>query len=396
MMNVLIVGAGPAGLSASISCAEYGLEVKVVDEFIKPGGRLLGQLHEEPNGTWWNGIEEATKLHERARELGIHIRCGVSVYNIEKTDDGWRVFTPDEIIETKILLLATGAAEAPAPIPGWTLPGVMSIGAAQVMTNVHRVKVGECGIIVGVNVLSLSIARELQLAGIQIKQILLPYTNSVNSDAGHPKKVFQSLLRFSNFAPSPFIRYGSKLMKSTFMQDLGTKFYPKNGFKVWGMPILLRKAAIEIFGESSVKGVRLGEITSEGTLMKGTEEEVEADFVCIAGGLYPLVELAAVAGCPFRFIPELGGYVPVHNERMQTPLEGLYVAGNITGIESAKVALKQGTVAGLSIAYNYMADRQALQGKLEHAIAKVKQVRQEAMIQFHPNIHLGRETLYAK
>ena len=72
------------------------------------------------------------------------------------------------------LLIATGAAETAAPIPGWTLPGVMSIGAAQVMTNVHRVRVGNKGIVVGVNVLSAAIARELQLAGIELHSMALP------------------------------------------------------------------------------------------------------------------------------------------------------------------------------------------------------------------------------
>ena len=57
-----------------------------------------------------------------------------------------------------------------------------------------------------------------------------------------------------------------------------------------------------------------------GNIIKGSEKIYEADFVCIAGGLYPLAELAAVAGCPFHYIPELGGHVPHHSEKMETPL----------------------------------------------------------------------------
>ena len=73
-------------------------------------------------------------------------------------------------------------------------------------------------------------------------------------------------------------------------------------------------------------------IDTKGNIVTGSEQIYEADFVCIAGGLYPLA--AAVAGCPFRYIPELGGHVPLHSETMETPLSGLFVAGNITGIES--------------------------------------------------------------
>src|SRR5690625_691393 len=148
MFDVVIVGAGPAGLSAAISCRKHDLKVVVVDEFPKPGGRLLGQLHQEPNGEWWNGIKETNKLLEQAKKLDTNIQCGVSVHHIEKIDHGFLVHTNEENLETKQLLIATGAAETAAPIPGWTLPGVMSIGAAQVMTNVHRVKVGQRGIVV--------------------------------------------------------------------------------------------------------------------------------------------------------------------------------------------------------------------------------------------------------
>ncbi|MEC2497174.1 FAD-dependent oxidoreductase, partial [Bacillus cereus] len=93
MSDVIIIGAGPAGLSASISCARFGLKVLVIDEFMKPGGRLLGQLHQEPTGEWWNGIKESKRLHEEAESLSVHIRCGVSVYNLDRDENNWFVHT---------------------------------------------------------------------------------------------------------------------------------------------------------------------------------------------------------------------------------------------------------------------------------------------------------------
>src|SRR5699024_1298059 len=154
MCDVVIIGAGPAGLSAAIACRESDLKVLVIDEFVKPGGRLLGQLHQEPTGEWWNGIKETEILLEKAEALNTTIECGVSCHHIEKTNDGFVVHTNHGTHETTNVLVATGAAETAAPIPGWTLPGVMSIGAAQVMSNVHLVKVGYRCIIVVVNVLS--------------------------------------------------------------------------------------------------------------------------------------------------------------------------------------------------------------------------------------------------
>ena len=89
MYDVVIIGAGPAGLSAAIACRESDLNVIVIDEFPKPGGRLLGQLHQEPNGEWWNGIKETEILLDQAEKLNTEIKCGVSAHHIEKIEHGY-------------------------------------------------------------------------------------------------------------------------------------------------------------------------------------------------------------------------------------------------------------------------------------------------------------------
>jgi len=160
---------------------------------------------------------------------------------------------------------------------------------------------------------------------------------------------------------------------------------------MWDIPIQLRKAVIEIHGDKQVEGVTMATIHSNGEVVTGSEEQVEADFVCIAGGLYPLTELAAVAGCPFYLIDELGGYVPLHNERMETTLDGLYVAGNITGIEGAKVAAAQGVTAGLSMAKH--AGVTGLDQEMEDAVKAIEQTRDQAHIQFHPEVKKGRRIM---
>lgn len=388
MHDVIIIGAGPAGLSAGITCANKGLKVLIIDEYMKPGGRLLGQLYEEPNGNWWNGIKESANLYHQALAANVEFMMETPVHNLEKLESEWMVYTEQETVKTEHLLLATGAAESPIPVPGWTLPGVMSVGAAQVMTNVHRVKPGKKGVIIGVNVLSSAIAMELQLADVEVAALTLPKLNQLTSIAAQPKAVMDSLLHVSHMAPSAFIRFGSKLMKNDFMKNLGVTFYPKNGVKMWDIPIHLRKAVIEIYGEDQVEGVTLATIDTNGKVIQGTEEQITCDFVCIAGGLYPLAELAAVAGCPFYQVDELGGYVPLHNEQMETTLDGLYVAGNITGIEGAKVAMAQGVTAGLSIAVN--SGMSGLDNELQTSIQSIKQARANAHIQFHPEVEEGK------
>ena len=393
MSDVIVIGAGPAGLTGAIACAENGLSVTILDEFIKPGGRLLGQLHQEPSGKWWNGIQEAERLHHDAKRLAVDIRCGVSVYNLENEDRLWHVHTNAGTFTARFVLAATGAAEYPIPVPGWTLPGVMSIGAAQVMTNVHRVQVGKKGIIIGANILAFAILNELQLAGINVDRIVLPEKSPLSGRAGEPEEVMKSLLHAAHLAPSPLLRFGSKFMKQNWFRKLGMKLYPKSGVKVNGTPMQLRKAALEIMGKDQVEGVRVANTDTYGNIISGTETIYEADFVCIAGGLYPLAELAAVAGCPFQHVPELGGHVPCHSEIMETPLEGLFVAGNITGIESGKIAMAQGTIAGLAISKYAGKSRNTINQKLEQAVQHVQTVRQLSAIQFNPEISKGRSKM---
>lgn len=391
MYDSIVIGAGPAGLTAASTCAHYNMKVLVIDEYMQAGGRLLGQLYEEPDGNWWNGIKESQRLFEDAEIKGVEFMLSTPVNDIENSNDLWTIYTEQGAYQTKNLLLATGAAESPIAVPGWTLPGVMSVGAAQVMTNVHRVKPGNRGIIIGVNVLSAAIAMELKLVDIEVTALTLPEKNMVTQEAGDPKEVIKSLLHVSHMAPSKLVRYGSKFMKSNFMQNIGVKFYPKNGVKMWDIPIQLRRAVTEIYGDGKVEGVKLASINSNGEVIAGSEKDIKLDFVCIAGGLYPLTELAAIAGCPFYLVEELGGYIPLHNENMETPLSGLYVAGNITGIEGAKVAAAQGKVAGLSMVASFTGENMA--AEIQYSVSETSDIRANAYIQFHPEINTGREKL---
>lgn len=396
MKDVLIIGSGPAGLSAALICRKWNLNVLVIDEFTKAGGRLLGQLHQEPNGAWWNGIQETKRLMKKAASYTTDVRNGVSCYNIENIDDYYAIYTNQGVFYSKNILIATGAAEIATPVPGWTVPGVMSIGAAQVMTNVHRVRVGQRGIIIGANVLSAAIARELQLANVDLHSMLLPANNKVNNFASKPQEVMKGLIRIAHLAPSLVLRIGSKFAKSNWVQKLALKFYPKNGIKMWGMPIHLRKAVTSINGFDKVESVSISKIKPDGSIVPNTEEKIKTDFVCIAGGLYPLAELAALIGCSFKYSEELGGHVPVHNEQMETELDGVFVAGNITGIESSKVAMAQGEVAGLSIIRKIVNDPGYITKQLKKSIENVHEVRKNASIQFHPNILDGKSNVYSE
>lgn len=393
MLDLLVIGAGPAGLSAAISAAESDLKVKVIDEFPEAGGRLVGQLYQKPDGEWWNGVELSAELRDAAVEAGAELQCGISVYDISKTEEFWVVHTDKEDFHSENLLLATGASEKALPLPGWTLPGVMSIGAAQVMSNVHRVKPGQDCIVIGANVLSISIAHELVMAGVNVKSIVIPKAGTLSGEAGVPEKVMASLMRLTHLAPSKILRTLGKAGRK-MSPRFTVPFFPKQGIKMLGVRIKIKTAALEIIGDEEVIGVNTVEVDSKGNAIKGTEKFESADVVCIAGGLTPMVELASVAGTEFEYTASLGGHVPVHDDRMRTNVEGLYVAGNITGVESANVAMAQGTVAGYSVAYKRRPESSQLKILLEEAVQTVITTRSEALIEFEPGIAIDREKSY--
>src|SRR5699024_8362502 len=189
------------------------------------------------------------------------------------------------------------------------------------------------------------------------------------------------LAPIAHMAPSRFLRLGGWFARASWVRRLAVRFYPKSGMKVWGIPVQIRKAVTRINGSDRVESVTISNITAGGRPIAGSERTVDVDFVCIAGGLYPLTELAAVIGCPFRHVEELGGHVPVHNQQMETPVDGLFVAGNITGIEGAKVAAAQGRVAGLSIAASLTSDTEEIERRIDKAMQEVKVTRKEAAIQ---------------
>lgn len=392
--DLIIVGAGPAGLSAAVVAAENDLNVTVVDEFMTPGGRMLGQFHNEPGKGWWIGKQIATELIEQIDKLGVRICCGVSVYSMHRTDNGWEVSTSQGAITSPYVLLATGAAEIPLPTSGWTLPGVMSIGAAQVMTNVHYVKPGKRGLIIGVNVLAMAIASELAVSGVSLAGIVLPSGSSFAGKAAEPKKSLEVLMDVSHLAPSLLLRMGGRITKAMNMTGSIVNLFPRRGVKIGGIPLMLRTTALSINGVNQVESVTLADVNAQGVAIPGSEREEAVDFVALSGGLYPLAELASVAGCPFIYVSELGGHIPLHSERMQTPLKGLYVAGNITGVESALVAMSQGQLAATSICHDAGTFGKQGEQKVVSAVDHVDQVRSSALIQFHPGIAAARRRLY--
>jgi sarcosine oxidase subunit alpha len=262
----------------------------------------------------------------------------------------------------------------------------MTVGAAQVLTNVQRVAPGNKGAIIGINVLSSAILSELNMANIEVKLMSIPYHNKINTDDSNPQDVFKSMLNISHMAPNIFIKLGTKLLKAKpKIQPLAFKFLPKNGVKIFDTSVYFKKAVTSINGEEKVESITLKNVDKHGNIISNKEKVVPVDFVCLSGGLTPLTELLGLLDVSFVYIESLGGYIPLHNDVMETEVSNLYVAGNITGIEGAMVAMKQGEIAAYQILGSL--------NKVKETQNSLLNERKHATIQFHENIENGRNSI---
>lgn len=383
MFDVIIIGAGPAGASAARILMKEK-KVLLLDEYYRIGGRLIGQLYEDNNGDVWNGYEKAETLSGALHHPNLTVKLSTSVTNIEKPKEYYIINTTSGNFKAKYLLVCTGAQELTPALPGSTLPGVMTVGAAQVLTNVQRVAPGNKGAIIGINVLSSAILSELHMANIEVKVMSLPYHNEVNEQDAIPQNVFKKLLNISHMAPSFFIKLGTKLLKTMpQIQPLAFKLIPKKGIKLFNTSVHLKKAVVSINGKEKVESITLKNVDKDGNVISNKEEIIPIDFVCLSGGLTPLSELLGLLDVSFTYIESLGGFIPLHNDVMETEIKNLYIAGNITGIEGAMVAMKQGEIAAYKIL--------GLAEKVKSVQNELLQERREATIEFHECIEEGRD-----
>lgn len=317
--ELIVIGAGPAGLSAAIEAAKKGVDVLLVDENIKAGGQLFKQIHKffgsSAHRSGVRGIDIGKELIEESKELGIDVWLNSIVMGvqegkevlIEKTEQGLKELKT--VIADKIII-ATGASEKALHFEGWTMPGVMGAGAAQTMTNVHRVLPGNKILMIGSGNVGLIVSYQLIQAGAEIVGIV-DAADEIGGYAVHASKVER--------AGVPFY------MSHTILRAEGTD-------------------------ETGVERAVIAEVDDNWQPVPGTEKHLDTEVITIAAGLKPLSELASMSGCKRTYISELGGWVPLHNENMESTVPGIYVVGDVTGVEEANTALEEGRLAGVDAA----------------------------------------------
>ena len=333
--DMIVVGAGPAGLSAAIEAAKKGMRVVVYDENAKPGGQLFKQIHKffgsKEHKAKIRGFHIGEELLAEAASLGVEVVLNAIVIGIFPEKEV-TVKVEDHVIHVKgdTILIATGASENMVTFPGWTLPGVIGAGAAQTMMNLHGTLPGKRVLMLGSGNVGLVVSFQLMQAGCEVVAV---------ADA----------------AP----RVGGYGVHAAKVARCGVPFY-------------LSHTIISADGEDCVTGVTIGEVDKNWQIIPGTEKHFDVDTICLAVGLSPMSKLCDMAGCAMEDNPAKAGFVPVVDEYGETSIPGIYAAGDVSGIEEASSAMIEGRIAGIAAA--------ARLGFISEETCKEEAAKQEAAL----------------
>lgn len=338
--DVIVVGAGPAGLGAAIEAGRQGAKVLLLDENDRPGGQLFKQIHkffgsrEHYAGT--RGFAIGRQLLQEAEEAGVEIHLGRRVWGIFPDGSVTAANDTESVrYQGSYLILATGASENALAFPGCTLPGVMTAGAAQTFANVHHVLPGQNIVMVGSGNVGLIVTYQLLQAGANVKAIL------------------EAAPKLSGYAV-----HAGKVRRA-------------------GVPVLLSHTVTQAMGDGSLEAVEIAQVDEHFAPIPGTEQVIPCDTLCLAVGLTPRVELADVSGCDLVWSGPLGGKLPRHNRHMESSRSNILVAGDLAGIEEASTALDEGRLAGTRAAYRLgLLDEETYEGRRAEIQGRLDRLRQ--------------------
>ena len=327
--DILVLGGGAGGLNAAIGAARAGAKVVLVDERPVPGGQFYKQRLDSvgfaapiPDDGQFAG---GRALIAQARGAGVTLMQGAQV---------WGAFEPLDLMifdgsasspcRPKRLIVATGAYERGLPVPGWTLPGVMTTGAAQTLLRSYGVLAGRRLIVAGNGPLNLQVALELARAGAQI-------------------------LAVAELAPKPGLNgLGALLRMAASTPDLLTQGWGYLGeLSRRGIPLRYRTVLAGVERVAGGLRARLAAWPAG----QGTESPgYDVDAVLMGYGFMPSNEILRALGCAHAFDPARGHLVCERDRNCRTSVPEIYAVGDCAGLGGARAAEAEGKIAGLAAA----------------------------------------------
>jgi len=343
--DLLVVGGGPAGLAAFADAAAAGLAVGLVDERPTLGGQVYkepGLRVREPHALGRDYLR-GRKLIDAAERAatppptapGAQPRAVIMLRTAALAIRGRSVVLVEEgeharTATARRILLAPGAHDRPVVFPGWTLPGVLTAGAAQTLVKTHRVALGDRVLFAGSGPLALAFPAQLHHYAIHVVAAL---------EAGPPPRP-RDLFRLAAAAR------GNAALVRDAIGYRGTLLRGR-------VPLRYRRIVVRAEGGTRVEAVVHAAVDADWRVVRGTEERDEVDTLCVGYGFFPSVELMRLAGCEFRYDEDLGGPTVVVDEWMRTTADGVLAAGDGTGIAGSYVAVDEGRLAALGAARDF-------------------------------------------
>lgn len=333
MREVLVVGAGPAGLAAARAASAAGAFVVLLDSSDALGGQFWRHLpdtrasqNEKVLHHGWSTFRDLSDSLEGSQNVtilrhaqvwAIEVLGDLAVHAVVGEPDGTRrerrVFRPDALV------LATGAHDRTLPFPGWDLPGVFTGGAAQALAKGERLAVGERVLVAGAGPFLLPVAQSITRAGSRVVAVL---------EANRATRLARG------WTPRPWQLLGA-----------AGKGIELAGYAVGHIrhriPYRLGRAVIAAHGVDRVDSVTTARVDDDWSPIPGTERRLDVDAVCVSHGFTPRIELAIAAECgltPDRFVAVDG--------QQRTTTANVFAAGEITGIGGVDLALAEGEIAG--------------------------------------------------
>jgi len=318
--DVAVIGAGPAGLAAATTCAHAGLATVLFDEQDSQGGQIYRSITQTPvrdpsilGKSYWSGSE----LVDAFNASGARYVPGATVWSLTREREiGVSFGGGSRITHAKRVIVCTGALERPFPIPGWTLPGVMTAGAAQILLKSSGLVATGRTVLAGCGPLLWLLASQYLKAGAKLDAILdtTPAGNRVRA-APH----------FMPFFLSGYFRDGVDLLQ-TVKRDVR---------------VISGVTALRALGETTVTSV-------EYRRGAHTAERIEVNNLFLHQGVAPNVNLAMSVGIEHRWDDLQLCWSPVLDADGNSSLEGIAVAGDGAGIAGAHAARWRGVIAGIA------------------------------------------------
>ena len=320
--EILVVGGGPAGLAAAIAARRAGAGVMLIDERSSLGGQYYKQLAADRGIAGDRQHRRGASLIEEALRLGVDTRPGMTV---------WGAFPPNELLAGAIgtavrfrperLILATGAYERAVPIPGWTLPGVMTTGAAQTLWRSARRLPGRRVLIAGNGPLNLQLATELLAGGAEV----LAVVEAAEPFARKPAALLKMAIASPDLVGEG-LRHRARLLRASVplaYASVVRRIDPGGG----GLNVSITR--IDGGGETAFRDV---------------------DAVCLGYGFEPSNELLRALDARHVFDPIRGYLAPERDQDGRTSNPAVFAVGDCTGLGGANAALVEGGIAGAAAA----------------------------------------------